>query len=79
MALQRKGIDCSFVNTISKLPSHHVKGASVLLAVVVQDVSRRKTWTLVIKCFNLLPCSRATVGPEDQYLILKSIRSRYVA
>ena len=40
MALQRKGIDCGFVNTISKLPSHHVKGASVLLAILAQKLSQ---------------------------------------
>lgn len=49
MALQKNGIDCGFVNIISKLPSHHVKGASIVLAAVVQELSRRKLG----KCFNL--------------------------
>ena len=42
MALQRKGIVCGFVNTISKLPSHHVKGTLNLLAILVQKLSQLK-------------------------------------
>ena len=49
MALQKNGIDCGFVNIINKLPSHHVKGASIVLAVVVQELSRRRFWTLIRK------------------------------
>ena len=42
MALEKKGIDCSFVNTISKLSSHQLKGMwSVLLHVAVQGFSRQ--------------------------------------
>jgi len=52
MALQRKGIDSGFVNTISKLPSHHVKGASVLLAFIVQGLSWRKSLAIGSKMFN---------------------------
>ena len=51
IALQRKGIECGFVNTISKLPSHHVKGSSVLLAILVQKVSQLKSLSVVSKMF----------------------------
>ena len=53
MALQKKGMDCGFVNTISKLPSHHVKGASVLLVIqLVQKLSQLKSLTVFIKTFS---------------------------